>query len=168
MLKTQVTVFFLNVDFSLINFQLTGLYMYLKNYIVILTASKELFWTEFLTDFQNVGIKIFRKARGLIKKILKNFRRGSWGPKMTKNRKNGVLFLPNFPFFAIFWSFRYPLKILVFFGESIVYSKNFGILLLKIKQKLKFSQLFFKEKTLKMFFFALRPKMAEILNRYLD
>ena len=152
MLKTQVTVFFLNVDFSLINFQLTGLYMYLKNYIVILTASKELFWTEFLTDFQNVGIKIFKKARGLIKKILKNFRRGSWGPKMTKNRKNGVLFLPNFPFFAIFWSFRYPLKILVFFGESRVYSKHFGILLLKIEQKLKFSQLFFQKKHRKCFF----------------
>ena len=140
MLKTQVTVIFLNVDFSLINFQLTGLYMYLKNYIVILTASKEFFWTEFLTDFQNFGIQIFRKARGLIKKILKKFRRGSWGPKMTKNRKNGVLFLPNFPFFAIFWSFRYPLKIFVFFGDSRVYSKYFVILLLKFEQKINFSQ----------------------------
>ena len=29
---------------------------------------KKLLWTEFLTDFQNIGIKIFRKARKLIKK----------------------------------------------------------------------------------------------------
>ena len=122
------------------NFFKCGLFIdqFSANRFIHVPASKELFWTEFLTDFQNVGIKIFRKARGLIKKIFKNFRRGSWGPKMTKNRKNGVLFLPNFPFFAIFWSFRYPLKILVFFGESRVYSKHFGILLLKIEQKLNF------------------------------
>ena len=156
------------MDFSLINFQLTGLYMYLKNYIVILTASKELFWTEFLTDFQNVGIKIFRKARGLIKKILKNFRRGSWGPKMTKNKKNWVLFLPNFHFFAIFGSFIYPLKILVFLVDSRVYSKHFGILLLKFEQKFNISQLFFQKKTSKTIFFALRSKMSDVINRYLD
>ena len=49
---------------------------------------KKLLWTEFLTDFQNIGIKIFRKARRLIKKYSKNFRRGLRGPKMTKNDKN--------------------------------------------------------------------------------
>ena len=38
--------------------------------------NKELLWTEFCTDFQNIGIKIFRKARRLIKKYSKNFRRG--------------------------------------------------------------------------------------------
>ena len=129
---------------------------------------KKLLWPEFLTYFQNVGIKIFRKANSLIKKMLKNFRTGLWGPKMTKNKKNWVLFLPNFHFFGIFGSFIYPLKIFVFLVDSRVYSKHFGILLLKFEQKLNFSQLFFPKNTSKMFFFALRPKMAEILNRYLD
>ena len=150
------------MDFSLINFQLTGLYMYLKNYIVILTASKELFWTEFLTDFQNVGIKIFRKARGLIKKILKNFRRGSWGPKMTKNKKIEFCFYQIFIFFAIFGSFSYPLKILVFLVDSRVYSKHFGILLLKFEQKLNFSQLFFKKKHRKLFFLPYSQKWVTL------
>ena len=128
---------------------------------------KKLLWPEFLTDFQNVGIKIFRKASSLIKIIFKNFRRGLWGPKMTKNKKI-EFFLPNFHFFAIFGSFSYPLKILVFFGDSRVYSKHFGILLLKFEQKLNFSELFFQKKTSKTIFFALRSKMGDIIHRYLD
>ena len=47
--------------------------------------NNELLWTEFCTDFQNIGIKIFRKARRLIKKYLKNYRMGLRGPKITKN-----------------------------------------------------------------------------------
>ena len=107
---------------------------------------KKILWPEFLTDFQNVGIKIFRKARGLIKKILKNFRRGLWGPKMTKNLKMEFYFYQIFIFFTIFGSFSYLLKFFVFFVDSRVYSKHFGILFLKFEQKFNFSQLFFQKK----------------------
>ena len=74
---------------------------------------KKLLWTEFLTDFQNIGIKIFRKARRLIKKYSKKIRRGLRGPKMTKNE--GFLYQ-----IFIFWQFLDPLTILFkfyyFFG----------------------------------------------------
>ena len=113
---------------------------------------KKILWPEFLTYFQNLGIKIFRKANSLIKKMLKKFRTGLWGPKSTKKDIYWVLFLSNSHFFAIFGSFIYPLKILVFLVDSRVYSKHFGILLLKFEQKLNFSQLFFQKKHRRCFF----------------
>ena len=102
------------------------------------TFKKKLLWTEFLTDFQNIGIKIFKKARRLIKKYSKNFRRGLRGPKMTKN-----IFCTKFSFFALFGPFNYPLQILLFFWDSRVYSKHFGILLLKLEK----NWIFFLENT---------------------
>ena len=89
------------------------------------------------------------------------------GSENDQKLKNGVMFLPNLNFFAIFGSFIYPLKILVFLVDSRVYSKHFGILLLKFEHKLSFSQQFFHKKTLKSILFALRTKTATTLNRYL-
>ena len=57
------------------------------------------------------------------------------GSENDQKFKNGVLFLPNFHFFTIFGSFSYLLKFFVFFVDSRVYSKHFGILLLKFEQK---------------------------------
>ena len=48
----------------------------------------------------------------------------------------------------IFGPFSYSLWILVLFGNSRVYCKHFGILLLKIVQKLKFSQIFLQKKNI--------------------
>ena len=73
--------------------------------------NKELLSTEFCTDFQNLGIKIFKKARRLIQKYSKNFRRGLRGPKMTKYE----IFFPNFHIFVICGPFNYIFQILIFF-----------------------------------------------------
>ena len=89
-------------------------------------------------------------------------------PKMTKNKKIEFCLYQLFLFLPFLKPLGIPLEFWYFLGNSRVYSKHFGILLLKFEQKLNFSQLFFQKKNIKIISFALRPKMAEILTRYVD
>ena len=53
-------------------------------------------------DFQDVGIKIFRKVSSLKEKYLKNLGGKLRGPKMTKNKKIGVLVFTKISFYCHF------------------------------------------------------------------
>ena len=112
--------------------------------------NKELLWTEFCTDFQNIGIKIFRKARRLIKKYSKNFRRGLRGPKMTKNE----IFFTKFSYFCHFWTFLlYFFKFLYFFRIVEFISNILVPYLLKLNKNWIFHNSF-SIKNIEIYFFC--------------
>ena len=78
---------------------------------------------------------------GIISTITKKYKKIR---ETAKGSKNDNKMKNNFHFIGIFRPFSCPPKILVFVCDSRIYSKHFGILLLIIEQKFKFSQLFSK------------------------
>ena len=135
--------------------------------MVILTLIKELLWTEFLTDFQNVGIKIFREASSLNKKYSKILGGGLRGPKMTKNKKNWISFFQIFLLLSFLDPLAVPLNFLYFFGIVEFIPNILVFYFWKLNKNWIFHNCFSK-KNIENVFFCHTAKMAEILNRCLD